>query len=371
MEGLVMRELFEGAYNGKTVFLTGHTGFKGSWLALWLQKMGANVVGFSLPEPPSEPWHFEQLQLNMVSLQGDIRNAEQIREAIHQHKPDIVFHMAAQPLVRLSYREPVETYATNVMGTIHVLEAARTCDSVQAVVNITSDKAYENREWAWGYRETDPMGGYDPYSSSKGCAELVANAWRNSYFRAAGILLSSVRAGNVIGGGDWAEDRIVPDIFSAAGKGQRVQVRNPKAIRPWQHVLEPLSGYLLIGQHLLQGNQRMAEAWNFGPANEAAVPVSRLVELCQQHWNAVRMEVTSDPNAVHEATLLKLDWSKAQLHLGWKPVWNLEATIERTAAWYKAYFTESKNVAETSASDLRQYIFDAQKAGLAWAAPNS
>lgn len=361
-----MQQLFGGIYQGKTVFLTGHTGFKGSWLALWLHQMGANVVGFSLPEAPSEPWHFEALNLDIVSLKGDIRNAEEVAVAMQAHQPDIVMHMAAQPLVRLSYREPVETYATNVMGTIHVLEAARKCGSVTAIVNITSDKAYENREWAWGYRETDPMGGFDPYSSSKGCAELVASAWRNSYFKEAGILLASVRAGNVIGGGDWAEDRIIPDIFRAAGKGEKVQVRNPHAIRPWQHVLEPLSGYLQIGQQLLEGKAQVAEGWNFGPANEAAVPVGKLVELSAQHWDAVGMEVTADPNAVHEATLLKLDWSKAQLRLGWKPVWNLENTIEVTAAWYRDYFAGKARNADRTKADLEHYIAAATQAALAW-----
>ena len=367
MEEVVMQQLFGGTYHGKTVFLTGHTGFKGGWMALWLQQLGAKVVGFSLPEPPSNPCHFESLGLDMVSLKGDIRNAEEVATAMQEHQPDIVFHMAAQPLVRLSYREPVATYATNVMGTIHVMEAARQCGSVKAFVNITSDKAYENREWAWGYRESDPMGGYDPYSSSKGCAELVTSAWRNSYFREAGILMASVRAGNVIGGGDWAEDRIIPDIFRAAGAGEKVQVRNPKAIRPWQHVLEPLSGYLQVGQRLLEGNERFAEAWNFGPANEAAVPVGTLVELCSQHWDAVGMEVTSDPNAVHEATLLKLDWSKAQLYLGWKPVWGLESTMEITAAWYRDFYTASPNPRERTLADLERFVSDGRSAGLTWA----
>jgi len=283
--------MFNNIYKNKKVLITGHTGFKGSWLALWLKELGAEVIGYAL-KPPTTPSHYELLtqqptdNLNIISIEGDIRNYIKLNEIFQSYKPEIVFHLAAQPLVRYSYINPVETFETNVMGTINVFEACRNCESVRAIVNITSDKCYENKEWVWGYRESDPMGGYDPYSASKGCAELVTSAYRNSFFTPSypltdsppRVLLASARAGNVIGGGDWADDRLIPDIMRATAKNESVIIRNPKATRPWQHVLEPLSGYLLLGQKLLEGRKEFAGGWNFGPDDESNITVENLIE---------------------------------------------------------------------------------------------
>ena len=271
-------------WNGKRVLMTGHTGFKGSWLSLWLQSMDAQVVGYALA-PPTDPSMFEVAEIGkgMLSIIGDIRDLKHLRAVFAEHKPEIVIHMAAQPLVRYSYIEPVETYSTNVMGTVNLLEVVRNTGSVKAVMNVTSDKCYENREWAWGYRENEAMGGYDPYSSSKGCAELVTAAYRNSYFHPEkyqqhGVAIASARAGNVIGGGDWAGDRLIPDILRAITEGKAVNIRNPYAIRPWQHVLEPLYGYLQLAQKLYEEGTAYAEGWNFGPNDENAKPVQWIVE---------------------------------------------------------------------------------------------
>ena len=278
-----MENLFGGIYKGKKVLLTGHTGFKGSWLALWLHKMGADVVGIALPAPTS-PNHLELLNLNITSEMIDIRDAKAINKAFQKHQPEIVFHLAAQPLVRYSYENPHETFETNVMGTINIYEAVRNCSSVEVIVNITSDKCYDNKEWIWGYRENDAMGGYDPYSASKGCAELVTASYRNSFFnldsygKSHNVLLASCRAGNVIGGGDWADDRLIPDIMRAVDKNETVTIRSPHATRPWQHVLEPLSGYLLVGQKLLEGKKEFADGWNFGPSDEGSISVKEVVE---------------------------------------------------------------------------------------------
>lgn len=361
-------DLFDGIYHGKTVFLTGHTGFKGSWMVYWLCEMGAKVIGFSLPQDAREPGHRKLPNRSVVSWAGDIRQPEGLRQAMHECQPDIVFHMAAQSLVRLSYENPIDTYATNVMGTLHVLEAARQAGSVKAVVNITSDKAYDNKEWVWGYRETDALGGHDPYSSSKGCTELLTSSYRSSYFADHRTLLASARAGNVIGGGDWAKDRIVPDMFKAAARGDKVKVRNPDAVRPWQHVLEPLSGYLLLGQKLLQGEIDKASTWNFGPCSEATIPVEALFRRVAQHWDAVEMEVSRDPHAPHEAQLLKLDCSKAQQYLKWEPVWNIDQAVKATALWYKDYFTlPAIDIYERSLEDLNAYVHHASGKGAVWA----
>lgn len=330
-------------WQGKRVLLTGHTGFKGSWLSLWLQSMGAQVVGYALA-PPSNPSLFEVAHVGkgMTSLIGDIRDLEQLRKAFADYKPEIVIHMAAQALVRYSYAEPVETYSTNVMGTVNLLEAVRGTGSVKAVVNVTSDKCYENREWAWGYRENEAMGGYDPYSSSKGCAELVAAAYRNSYFhpekyKEHGIALASVRAGNVIGGGDWADDRLIPDIMRAITQGKPVNIRNPHAIRPWQHVLEPLSGYLLLAQNLYEEGAVYAEGWNFGPSDEDAKPVQWIVEKLTEAWGEGASWKLDGGNHPHEAHYLKLDCSKAKARLGWHPRWHLDETLSRIVDWQKNY----------------------------------
>lgn len=327
-------------WQGRRVFLTGHTGFKGSWLSLWLQSLGAEVRGYALP-PPTSPSLFNEAHVSdgMDSVQGDIRDINALRDAMTTFQPEIVFHMAAQPLVRLSYAEPVETYQTNVMGTVHLLEAVRATDSVRSVVNVTTDKCYENREWVWGYRETDPMGGFDPYSSSKGCAELVTAAYRQSFMRDGRAALASARAGNVIGGGDWALDRLVPDILRAFEKTQPVTLRNPHSTRPWQHVLEPLSGYLELAERLHSDGQAYAEGWNFGPADEDARPVEWIVSHMSCAWGdgaTWRVDAGDHP---HEAHYLKLDCSKAKHRLQWAPRWPLSATLDNIVTWHRAWLT--------------------------------
>jgi CDP-glucose 4,6-dehydratase len=323
---------------GKSVFLTGHTGFKGGWLALWLASMGAHVHGYALAAP-TDPNFFSaaKIQPHLAShTVGDIRDAGGLAQAMQAAQPDIVFHLAAQPLVRSSYHDPVATYATNVMGTVNLLEAVRACQSVRAVVNVTTDKCYENKEWVWSYRENEPMGGRDPYSSSKACAELVSAAYRDSFLSKANILLATARAGNVIGGGDWALDRLVPDFFRAAQAGQALEVRFPNATRPWQHVLEPLCGYLTLAQQLHTQGPSLAQAWNFGPKDEDAQPVQWLLEhLTKQmpgtQWRQVGQE------HLHEAGYLKLDSSKAQCELHWAPRWSLKQALQKTVEWHQAW----------------------------------
>lgn len=329
-------------WHGKRVFLTGHTGFKGGWLSLWLQAMGAKVVGYSLP-PPTNPSLFEVARVadGMTSIEGDIRDLARLAAAMAEHQPEIVIHMAARALVRYSYQNPVETYSTNVMGTVNVLEAVRQTNTVKVVVNITSDKCYDNREWIWGYRENEPMGGYDPYSSSKGCAELVASAYRNSYFNPKefdrhGVALASVRAGNVIGGGDWAEDRLISDIMRAITQGAPVHIRNPHAIRPWQHVLEPLAGYLLLAQKLWEDGAAYGKGWNFGPNDEDAKPVSWIVERLTGMWGEGATWVLDGGDHPHEAHYLKLDCAKAKGMLYWRPRWSLSPALASIVEWHKA-----------------------------------
>jgi CDP-glucose 4,6-dehydratase len=366
---MVMQNLFSGIYKDKTVLVTGHTGFKGSWLVYWLKEMGANVIGYSL-EAPTAPNHIELLKLNIISIVGDIRDLDKLNDTFSKYKPDIVFHLAAQPLVRLSYEDPINTYETNVMGTLKVFEACRKAN-VKAIVNITSDKAYENKEWIWGYRENDPMGGYDPYSSSKGCADLLANSYRNSYFnthdykKTHNTLLASCRAGNVIGGGDWAQDRLITDIMLSVSQGKKVTIRNPHATRPWQHVLEPLSGYLHIGQKLLEEKVEFGEAWNFGPSDEGSITVEEVVNHVKKHWDTIDYEINRDPNQLHEANLLKLDCSKAHILLKWKDVWDSETTFEKTVKWYKSYYEE--NTKTLTKNDLDSYVNDAKLKKIEWA----
>lgn len=343
VEGLVVNASF---WSGKKVFVTGHTGFKGSWLCLWLQQLGADVTGYAL-QPPTNPSLFEVAQVaqGMHSIIGDIRDGAALTRAMQTAVPDIVIHMAAQPLVRYSYSAPVETYATNVMGTVHLLEAVRNTSSVRAVVNVTSDKCYDNKEWVWGYRENEAMGGYDPYSSSKGCAELVASAYRNSYFNPAKynehrVALASGRAGNVIGGGDWADDRLIPDILRAISAGQPVIIRNPHAIRPWQHVLEPLAGYLQLAQKLYEDGVSYAEGWNFGPNDEDAQPVQWIVEQLTQQWGEGASWQLDQAEHPHEAHYLKLDCSKAKMRLDWQPRWSLATTLKMIVAWQHAYLAK-------------------------------
>lgn len=328
-------------WQGKRVFLTGHTGFKGSWLSLWLQQMGAELKGFALA-PPTTPALFEEANVRdgMESQLGDIRDQAALQESMMCFNPDIVIHMAAQPLVRHSYREPVETYATNVMGTVHLLEAARKCSNLLAIVNVTTDKCYENHEWLWGYRENEPMGGYDPYSSSKGCAELITSAYRRSFFQDGQVGLASARAGNVIGGGDWAEDRLIPDILRAFEKSAPVIIRNPKSTRPWQHVLEPLSGYLVLAEKLYNQPAQFAEGWNFGPNEIDAQPVNWILNKMCGLWDGATWKLDGG-NHLHEAGYLKLDISKARARLAWTPTWTLQHTLERIVTWHQSWLSDS------------------------------
>ncbi len=351
-------------WKGKKVFLTGHTGFKGSWLSLWLQLMGADVKGFSLV-PPTTPALFNAARVgeDMQSEIGDIRQPEVIAKSMVAFDPDILIHMAAQPLVRLSYREPVQTYSTNVMGTLHVLEAARQCANLRAIVNVTTDKCYENREWEWGYREDEPMGGHDPYSNSKGCVELVTSAYRKSFFNnTQGAALASARAGNVIGGGDWAEDRLVPDILRAFEKKQPVVIRNPQATRPWQHVLEPLSGYLVLAETLWEHGHRFAQGWNFGPKDEDARPVEWILDHMVEVWGpGASWELSSDPQP-HEARYLKLDISKARSRLHWSPTWSLHKALASIVGWHHAWLAH-EDVQTHCLNEINAYMHDMRVQG--------
>ena len=359
---------FADIYNNKKVLVTGHTGFKGSWLCLWLKNMGAHVTGYAL-EPETEPNHYNLLNLGISSVIGDIRNFKKVKNLFETVKPEIVFHLAAQPLVQRSYRDPRETYETNIMGAVNVYEAARQCDSVRAIVCVTSDKVYENREWLWGYRENDPVGGYDPYSSSKGCTEIITSSYRNSFFnqkqssRKNSLLLASARAGNVIGGGDWAEDRLVPDIMRATAKSETVIIRNPVSTRPWQHVLEPLSGYLLIGQKLLEEQSSFAEAWNLGPLEEGAITVEKVVRRIKKNWDRVDYVLSERMRSSHEANYLKIDCSKAHIKLKWFPVWDSEKTFAATTEWYREFYTQSSLLSE---KHLDSYIETAKEAQACW-----
>ena len=360
--------MFGGVYQGCRVLVTGHSGFKGSWLVAWLEQLGAQVLGYSLG-PLDEPSHWSLLGLNSTSVWGDICDARCLNDAVEEFKPEVVFHLAAQPLVRLSYDDPIATYQTNVIGTLRVLEAARRVGSVRAVVVVTTDKCYENREWERGYTEEDAMGGYDPYSSSKGCAELATSSYRRSFFHPDSYgadhhtLIASVRAGNVIGGGDWAVDRLLPDAVRAVEAGQTVQIRKPQATRPWQHVLDPLSGYLLLGQRLLGGETECATGWNLGPDDEP-ITVREVLERFGASLPGLRASYGTESPDLHEANLLQLDCTKAQTQLGWRPVWDSRAAIDNTARWYAAYL---KDGTLRTAYDLAQYLDDAAASGVGWA----
>ena len=351
-----------GFWQGKRVLITGHTGFKGSWLSLCLQALGAQVVGYSLP-PPTSPSLFELARVasGMTSVLGDVRNLDRLKQVIADYQPEIAIHMAAQPLVRESYSNPVETYATNVMGTVNLMEAVRQVGGVRVVVNVTSDKCYSNREWVWGYREDEAMGGYDPYSSSKGCAELVTAAYRNSFFNPRnysehGVAVATARAGNVIGGGDWAGDRLVPDILKSLMSGKTVIIRHPHATRPWQHVLEPLNGYLTLAEHLYQDGASYAEAWNFGPDESDVLPVSWIVDQIislwgdEGEWEQDKMTVE-----LHEANCLKLDCSKARAKLGWRPKVNLKTALAWVVDWTKSLQSGDNMRARTEAQ-IKQFM---------------
>lgn len=347
-------------WRGRRVFLTGHTGFKGGWMSLWLQRLGAELTGFSLAAP-TVPSLFDvaQVAAGMTSIIGDIRDAKHLGDALRAARPEVVIHMAAQPLVRYSYDNPAETYSTNVMGLVNLFEAVRAAGNVRAVVNVTSDKCYENNEWVWGYRETEPMGGYDPYSSSKGCAELVTAAYRRSYFNPErhaehGLALASGRAGNVIGGGDWALDRLIPDILRALEIDKPVMIRSPDAIRPWQHVLEPVGGYLMLAERLAIEGGRFAEGWNFGPADGDIRPVRWIVERLTAQWGAgARYEIDRNP-AAHEAHVLKLDCSKAIQRLGWRPVWTLLEALDNIVSWHKS-FLANRDMREITLGQIAAY----------------
>ncbi len=367
MESLGIDHCFSGIYKNKRVLITGISGFKGSWLALWLKELGADVVGYSL-EPPTQPSHFNLLQLDVYVHFMNINHHEKLLSVFEAFRPNIVFHMAAQPLVRYSYENPIATFETNVIGTLKVFEACRAAN-VKAIINVTSDKCYANKEWVWGYRENDPMGGFDPYSASKGCSELLTESYRNSFFNIEDFglnhetLIASVRAGNVIGGGDWAEDRLVPDIIRAAENGEKVYVRNPQAIRPWQHVLEPLSGYLLLGEKLLSGRKEYSGAWNFGPDENCVVTVGELVVELSKFWPQIKYEMGKNRNRLHEANMLKLDCSKAHLNLGWKSLWNRDITFRKTINWYKDYY---ENGSILSVKHILDYIEAAKTNDAVW-----
>jgi CDP-glucose 4,6-dehydratase len=347
-------------WQGKRVFLTGHTGFKGSWLALWLHSLGAIVKGYALM-PSTIPSLFNEAKIgSIISSQiGDIRDQKDLYESMTIFNPDILIHMAAQPLVRYSYDAPIETYEVNVIGTAKVLEVARSCPNLKAVINVTTDKCYENDGRAKGYTEDDPMGGYDPYSSSKGCAELVTSSYRQSFLQDQGIGLASVRAGNVIGGGDWADDRLIPDILRSFEKSDSVVIRNPKATRPWQHVLEPLSGYLVLVQKLYKNQEKYAEGWNFGPDEKDVKPVDWILDKMISKWPNSSWELDASSNP-HEAEFLKLDISKAEFKLGWKPVWELNHTLEKIIAWHRAWLNK-EDIQNICLTEIKEYTRDMNK----------
>jgi CDP-glucose 4,6-dehydratase len=332
-------------YNGRRVFITGHTGFKGSWLCLWLNNMGSEITGYSLA-PPTNPNLFDLCRVDglVKSVMADVRDLDALQNAMMEAKPEIVIHMAAQPLVRDSYANPVETFAINVMGTVNLLEALRKCESIQAVVNVTTDKVYANQEWLWGYRENEPLGGHDPYSCSKACSDLITASYRSSFFNTSTLLpdnaapaIATARAGNVIGGGDWGRDRLIPDCIRAFLNGETIRLRNPDSIRPWQYVLEPLAGYLLLAQRLFQDGEKFADAWNFGPDDRDAMNVANVVaRLCKKWGNGASYVIDPDEHP-HEANYLKLDCSKAKTQLGWQPLWNLDVALDKIVEWTAAY----------------------------------
>lgn len=363
--------MFGGIYKGKSAVVTGHTGFKGSWMKLWLERLGANVSGYSLA-PSTEPNHHDLLKVEAPSTGstiGDIRDLDGLKAHFAKHAPEVVFHLAAQASVLHSYGHPIETFGTNVLGTANVLEAAIASPTVRAVVVVTTDKCYENKEWLWGYRENDPLGGHDPYSASKACAELVAASYAKSFASRGDratrpLLIATARGGNVVGGGDWTLDRIIPDVMRAAAKGEPVKIRNPHNTRPWQHVLELLSGYLLVGQRLLEGRTEIAEAWNFGPNPESNLTVGDLLEVMKEVWPAVKPEIAPRVGDPHEAKLLMLDSTKARRILGWGPVWGIRQTLERTTDWYRAHSESGKII---TAQQIDEYSAQAAKQSAVWA----
>lgn len=354
-------DIFNGFFAGKRVLVTGHTGFKGSWLSIWLHELGAEVIGVAKdPYTDRDNYVLSGLKDKITDIRGDITDGEQMKDIFKQYQPEIVFHLAAQPLVRLSYEIPVETYQTNVMGTINIMEAMRSTDSVKVGVMITTDKCYDNKEQIWGYRENEPMGGYDPYSSSKGAAEIAINSWRRSFFnpddygKKHHVSISSVRAGNVIGGGDWALDRIIPDCIKALEEDQPIEIRSPKAIRPWQHVLEPLSGYMLLASKMWTEPTKYCEGWNFGPNTESIADVWTVASEVVKDYGKGELKDVSDPHALHEANLLMLDINKAKFKLGWTPRMNLKECVALTVGWYREY--QNQPVYTLCKDQIKEYI---------------
>lgn len=358
--------VFKDTYKNKKVLITGATGFKGTWLSIWLRTLGAQVIGYSL-WPNTTPSMFDicHMKDKITSIIGDVRDYESIEKVCREYEPNIIFHLAAQPLVRLSYKEPLKTYETNVMGTANILEAAKNCNSVEAVIVITTDKCYENKEWVYGYRENDPMGGYDPYSSSKGCVELIVSSYRNSFYNDRSIPLASVRAGNVIGGGDWAEDRLIPDFVRAVSQNNDIIVRNPLATRPWQHVLEPLSGYLWLGALMVKDKEKYNSGWNFGPRDSDILNVEDILRLCTSSWGKGEMKFHEGYNP-HEANSLKLDISKANTYLKWKPVKDVKTAVYDTIEWYKTYYETNKNMYDYTIKQIHEYEDKGKELGLIW-----
>jgi CDP-glucose 4,6-dehydratase len=360
MENLGIENLFGSVYRDKRVLITGHTGFKGSWLAYWLSLSGAIVAGYSLP-PNTEPDHFSLLNLKLESYLGDINSQPALSKVLSDFKPDIVFHLAAQPIVLESFSDPHYTYLTNIIGTVNLIECCRKNKSIKSIMVITSDKVYENSGNHYSYNENDRLGGLDPYSASKACVEIVCNSYRRTLLANSGILLATARAGNVIGGGDWAKYRLVPDIVRSVFDGNPLKIRNPNAVRPWQHVLEPLSGYLHLGKNLLEGREEFAGAWNFGPEAGNCIPVSDLIGLIREQWSEIKVDIV--PSEFHESSVLMLDCLKAKESLNWEPAWGIEETTLATVNWYKMFY--SKKEVHTL-SDLRKYITDAKKKKLSW-----
>jgi CDP-glucose 4,6-dehydratase len=360
-----MKTLFDKFYNNKTVFVTGHTGFQGSWLILWLTLLGAKVVGYSLP-PPTNPSLFDSLKIkkNITSKIGDINDKEKLVSVMSKHAPDVVIHLAAQSLVRKSYESPLETFSTNVLGTANLLESVRNISSVKSCLIMTSDKAYENKEWDYAYRENDPMGGHDPYSASKGASELIVSSYRRSFYNkknSPGI--ASIRAGNVIGGGDWSEDRLIPDCIRSLQLNKKITLRNPKSIRPWQYVLESLSGLLLIGSKLAQNSQRYEGAWNIGPTT-SDVSVKTIAEKIIKKWGSGSINIKK--NSLHEAKFLRLDSSKITNMLKWKPTYSIEESMDETVDWYLAYENNKKSIHDYTVSQIENYVSKANKSNSIW-----
>ncbi len=366
-----MEKLFKGLFKNKKVLITGHTGFKGSWFTLWLKLMGADVIGYSL-KPPTNPSLFKILKLKdkIKHIEADIRNLKNLKKVIKYYKPEIIFHLAAVSLVKFSYNNPLLTYETNVIGTINLFEAVRESESVRVVINVTSDKCYENNEWIYSYRENDKMGGFDPYSSSKGCSELITAAYRNSFFnnKKSIIPLSSVRAGNIIGGGDWSSDRLIPDCIRALTDNKEIIIRNPQSIRPWQLVLEPISGYLLLAYYMYTNPYDFNSGWNFGPLDSKILTVKDVVDRVIKKWGCGLVKVVKDESK-HEAKLLRLDIGKSQNYLGWRPVYDAENAIEQAIEWYKTYYnnTSDSSIEQFTNSQIYKYIKNAKESGLEWA----